>query len=133
MANNRYTVACLGVLLMGANGCAQPKPAPPPVPPDPALQVTLQLPAGPIRQLDPTLLTVRVRDQHNHPLNDATVKIDLTMPDMDMGKNQIAPTFQGDGLYAGAGRFTMPGAWRATVTASRAGHRTTQSFPLHVK
>lgn len=122
----------MGVLLLWAGGCG-PKPAPPPAWPDSTLQVSLQLPPGPIRQLDPTPLTVRLRDERNRPIDGAQVIIDLSMPDMDMGKNQVVATPQDGGIYSGKGRFTMAGEWQAAVTVSRAGRRTTQSFPVHVE
>lgn len=118
--------------LVWAGGCG-PRPAAPPVRSDPALQVVLQSPLHPIRQLDPTPLRVLVRDQQNQPVSDAKISIDLTMPDMDMGKNRVVPTYQGLGVYTGTGRFTMAGEWRATVTVWRGAHHSARSFPVQVK
>lgn len=126
--------ACLGItgaaILLG--GCA-PKTPPSPLRPDPDLRVALQLSPPSPRQLDVTTFTVRLKNSRGQPISEARVLIDLSMPAMEMGRNQVTPVLHGQGVYIGTGRFTMAGEWQATITVSGHGRRTTQAFPLQVR
>lgn len=120
-------------LLVWAGGCGPTPRHPTLSKSDPTLQILVRLPPGRIRQLDPVLFTVRLRDHTNRPVSDAAVTVDLTMPAMAMGENRVLLTPHGQGAYIGTGRFTMAGEWLATVTAVRGGHRSVQSLPVQVK
>ncbi|MBV9850756.1 MAG: FixH family protein [Armatimonadetes bacterium] len=126
------TAALLALLAL--DGCAPRKDAPPGATPvNPNLRIALATRPPVPRQLDPTQFTIMVKDAHGRPISGATVTADLTMPGMDMGENKVALTPQAPGTYAGAGRFTMAGSWRVTVTAVRANDRSAQSFPITVQ
>lgn len=88
-------------------------------------------PAAP-RQLDPTRFSVRISDTHGRPVSGVSVTLSLVMPAMDMGQNQVTAQAGTAGVYAAAGRFTMPGHWQATVEASKGTLHQTQSFPVTV-
>jgi len=88
-------------------------------------------PAHP-RQLDPTGLEVHLTDASGKPVSGAIITASLTMPTMDMGRNQVALSGAG-GAYKGAGRFTMSGSWLVTITARQGGDTLRQSFPVDVQ
>lgn len=74
------------------------------------------------RQLDPVQFQVKISDKNWKPVSGAAVTVQLAMPAMDMGRNEIklreaAPS----GTYTGIGRFTMPGSWQVTVAAADKG------------
>ncbi len=119
-------------LVLVCTGCAHPA-APIPVPSNAHWRMALTLtPAAP-RQLDSTQMTVRVSDNRGKPVRGAAVRINLTMPTMDMGQNQVPAQAHAAGVYTAAGRFTMPGRWQATVQAGKGGLHQTQSFPVTVQ
>ncbi len=121
------------VLVLGA-GCSRP-PALPPAPAGTA-QWALALTAAPTppRQLDPVQMTVRVTDARHKPVSGASVSAALTMPGMDMGRNEVALRESATpGIYIGTGRFTMPGDWSALVTARKGAARAAQAFPVTVR
>ena len=125
-------VSLLFLILLCGAGCKQP-PAPPPDQINAGLQVTLQtLPLQP-KQMDATKFTVRLTDAQVRMVSGASVTIDLDMPGMDMGQNDITATPQSAGIYVGTGRFTMPGPWQATVTAVKSAAKTRKSFPVNVQ
>ena len=100
---------------------------------NPDLRIVLATqPAAP-RQLDPTRLTVTLRDKSGKPVDGATVNVVLTMPDMDMGKNAVALAPGDPGVYVGTGRFTMPGKWSVNVAASTDALHAAQDFPVTVR
>ena len=100
---------------------------------NPNLRLALDLTPTPPSSLDPTRFLVRVTDAQGQPVSGATVEVHLAMPGMDMGDDTVTTEADGSGAYAGMGRFTMSGDWRATVTASAGGRSATQGFPLRVK
>lgn len=85
------------------------------------------------RQLDPAQFRVQILDSSGRPVSGASVTVDLTMPAMDMGRNQSAATAGAAGIYTAASRFTMPGDWQVTVQADKGALHQTQSFPLKVR
>lgn len=91
-----------------------------------ALEMTPRLP----KSLDPTALTVRVTDAGGKAVSGATVFLHLDMPAMAMGRNEVKARETQAGVYVGTGRFTMAGAWRVTVTASKGSERATQVFSV---
>jgi nitrogen fixation protein FixH len=90
------------------------------------------LPAAP-RQLDPAQFRVQITDSRTgKPVNGAAVIVQLVMPAMDMGRNQVTAQAGAAGVYTASGRFTMPGNWEATVQADKGAAHQTQSFPVLV-
>lgn len=121
------------VLALLCAGCA-PHPAAPPVETrNPNLHLALDMTPRPPTSLDPTVLTVRVTDAAGKPVSGATVTINLDMPAMPMGRNEVKAGETRAGTYVGMGRFTMAGAWRVTVTARKRSERATQGFPVEVR
>lgn len=121
-----------GGLLLVCGGCA-PHAAPRAEVRNPKLTLTLdttpRLPAS----LDPTVLTVRVTDAGKKPVRGAIVTLQLDMPAMPMGRNEVMARETQAGTYVGTGRFTMAGAWRVTVTAVKGTERATQVFPVKAR
>ena len=114
-------------------GCA-PHPAAPLVEtPNASLQMALELTPRPATSLDPTALTVRIRDTAGKPASGAAVTAQLDMPAMPMGRNEVALHETRAGSYCGTGRFTMAGAWRVTVTAAKGPNRAVRAFPVEVR
>lgn len=113
-------------------GCTHPAtPAPPPANAHWHMALTL-IPDAP-RQLDPAQLSVQISDNHGKPVSGAAVTLSLVMPAMDMGQNQVTAKAGAAGVYAGTGRFTMPGQWQVTVQADKNARHQTQSFPVTVQ
>jgi len=114
-------------------GCA-PRPAAPPVEArNPKLNLALDMTPRRAASLDPTVLTVRVTDVAGKSVSGAAVTLRLDMPAMPMGDNVVTTHRTTAGTYAGTGRFTMAGAWRVTVTASKGLERATRAFPVEVR
>lgn len=90
-------------------------------------------PARP-RQLDPTETQVQVTDSSKRPVSGAAISVQLAMPAMDMGRNDVTlHETRARGTYAGTGRFTMPGDWQATVQADKGPAHQSQTFPISVR
>ena len=102
-----------GFLLL-LTGCAS-HPAATPDAFNPRLHLALETKPAPATSLDPTAFTVHVTDAAGQPVSGAKTTVRLTMPSMAMGDNPVTMSEQAAGTYAGTGRFTMGGAWRATV------------------
>ncbi len=119
-------------LTLACAGCANSA-APIPVPSNAQWHMTLTLTPATPRQLDPTRMTVQISDNGGRPVSGAAVAISLVMPAMDMGQNQVKASAGAAGVYTAAGRFTMPGQWRATAQAGKGGLHQTQSFPVTVQ
>lgn len=121
----------LSALCLGA-GCS---PRPVPLPPADTAQWHLALTVAPDkpRQLDPAQFQVRLTDSKNKPVAGATVTAGLAMPAMDMGRNEVTLREASPGTYTGIGRFTMPGAWEAAVSADKGAAHRSQTFPVSVR
>lgn len=127
----KWAAIGLAVVCLGA-GCS-PRPGPHPLADTTQWRIALLvLPKQP-RQLDPAQLRVRVTDSRNQPVPGAAVTVQLAMPAMDMGRNAVALHEAPPGTYTGAGRFTMPGAWEATVSADKGAAHRSQAFPVTVR
>lgn len=116
-------------------GCASkdtPPAAPPPaVTPAPASkEITLDWTPKTPRSLDPTQFTVRVFDAAGQPKAADKAALNLAMPTMDMGKNDVHLKATAPGVYVGTGRFTMAGDWWATVKVSTGGTVKTVVVPI---
>ncbi|BDI33238.1 hypothetical protein CCAX7_52890 [Capsulimonas corticalis] len=83
--------------------------------------------------MDSSVFTVTANDGQGKPLGGAAVTVNLTMPSMEMPKNEIVCQETKPGEYTGKGRFTMSGDWRAHVTVKSAGRMREQNVPLTVK
>jgi hypothetical protein len=64
---------------------------------------------------------VTLADSKGKAINDASIFLDLTMPQMWMPQNQLAMEFVSDGKYHAAGLFTMRGWWRIEALITRGG------------
>jgi hypothetical protein len=77
---------------------------------------------------------VTVTDASGQPVSDAKVTFDLSMTNMNMGKNVVQATSAGSGRYTGNVFYSMGGPWRITVIVERAGQAAAStSFDLSVK
>jgi len=85
------------------------------------------------RQLDPVQFNVQITGSGGRPVSGASVMVQLAMPTMDMGQNQVAAQAGAVGVYTAAGRFTMPGEWQVTVQADKGALHQSQSFPITVQ
>ncbi len=122
-----------GLFLLLCTGCGTHPEAALPQRLNPNLRVTLHtIPVQP-RQLDPTTFTVRLVDASGKPIRNAGVHLNLAMPSMDMGKNEVVLKSAGPGVYTGTGRFTMAGAWQATVIEPHGSLAARQDFPIEVQ
>ena len=118
-----------GGFLLFTAGCGQqaapPAPSPASAPAHWQIQMTT-IPAAP-QALDPAQFRVHILDSSGRPVSGATVTVNLTMPAMDMGRNQSAAAAGAAGIYTAAGRFTMPGDWQVTVQADKKAQRISRS------
>jgi nitrogen fixation protein FixH len=122
------------ILLFLCAGCAN-RPAPKTTVTTPTVDWRIALSATPVvpRQLDPAQFRVQVTDHAGKPVTGAQVIVQLAMPSMDMGRNQIAAQAGAAGVYTASGRFTMPGDWQVTVQADKGAAHQSQSFPITVQ
>ena len=118
-------------------GCASRTASPSEAPHPPASTANWQMtltavPARP-RQLDPTRFQVQLRDRSGKPVTGAQVSVQLAMPAMDMGRNEVTAQAGAAGVYTASGRFTMPGDWQVTVQTDKGAAHQSQSFPITVQ
>ncbi len=66
-------------------------------------------------------LEALVTDATGKPVTDATVSFDVDMTTMSHGKNVVTAKSSGNGRYAGALFFMMPGPWRVIVAVASPG------------
>jgi hypothetical protein len=123
----------LGLALLPA--CTQTKPGPAPITSQTAGLLQMDLTTEPPKPLmnQNVKLRLKVADPGGKPVNDATVTASLTMPLMDMGKNEVKLQGIGNGQYEGTAKFTMAGPWNVVVTASSEGKSVQQTIPLAVR
>jgi nitrogen fixation protein FixH len=123
--------AALLLVLVGA-GCASHN-TPAPAASTAQWRIALaSAPASP-RQLDPAQFNVQIADSSGRPVSGASVTVQLAMPTMDMGQNQVTAQAGAAGVYTAMGRFTMPGDWQLTVQADKGALHQSQSFPITVR
>ncbi len=79
----------------------------------------------------PNIFTVTLT-ANQVPLTDATVSLDLSMLDMDMGQQTITLTPQQSGAYAAAASLSMLGHWQVVVHAETNSGPITATFVLLV-
>jgi hypothetical protein len=92
--------------------------------------VTLTLNPYPSTMRQPTDFTVKLTDASGQAINDASVTLNLTMPEMWMPPNQPALEFASDGQYGTTGQFTMRGWWRIEVVITRGGQTQSAFFDV---
>lgn len=129
----QFAVIVLGLVLALAN-CNKKQTVSTTAPEAPPWQGKMELswqPAPPVSNKDVTFL-LRLTDASGQPAAGASVKANLIMPSMDMGKNEVALADQGKGEYKGSGKFTMAGPWNVVVTSSAGGVTGQQTFSLVV-
>jgi len=73
---------------------------------------------------------VTLTDEKGQAVTDATITLDLTMPEMPMPSNVLSPKHTAQGVYQSAGRFTMRGWWRIEVMIQSAGTKQSAFFDL---
>ena len=83
------------------------------------LVVSLALNPYPPTAGQPADFDFTLTDINGLAINDASISLDLTMPEMWMPPNQLAMEFMSDGKYHATGFFTMRGLWRIEVIIMR--------------
>jgi hypothetical protein len=84
----------------------------------------------PATMRQPTDFAVALMDGNGEAIDDATVALNLTMPEMWMPPNQPALDFVSDGKYQATGQFTMRGWWRIEVIVTRGGQTQSAFFDV---
>ena len=75
---------------------------------------------------------LKIADETGKSIVGAQVKAALVMATMDMGKNELVFTDQGQGNYQATGKFTMSGPWNVVATVTAQGKSRVQTFPVVV-
>jgi hypothetical protein len=94
------------------------------------LNISLALSPYPPVGFQQSNFDITLKDEKGQAISDATVTLDLTMPEMPMPNNQVETKYTDNGLYQGAGRFTMRGWWRIEVIIQRGGEKTSAFFDV---
>lgn len=99
------------------------------------LALTLAIAPQPVRLMTEQDFTVTVAAA-GQPVTDATVQVDLAMPDMYMGDNRVTLRHAGGGRYTGMGVFPTCSSgntdWLATVSVRQANEESRVGFQLTV-
>jgi hypothetical protein len=74
--------------------------------------------------------TVTLSDENGGAVTDATISLDMTMPEMPMPANMFDVKHSGNGVYLSQGRFTMRGWWRIEAIIQRDGKKQSAFFDL---
>jgi hypothetical protein len=126
-----------GLLAVSPDGKQVPPPADgAPLPENTAAQVldglavSLAMEPYPPTSYKETNFKVTLIDQNGQQVDDATVILDLTMPEMWMPPNSLSLPPAGGGLYQGTGRFTMRGWWRIEAIIERNGQKQSAFFDV---
>lgn len=94
------------------------------------LNVTLALSPYPPLSFQKTDFSVTLTDENGQAITDATIALDLTMPEMPMPANLVDVQHSGQGVYSSPGRFTMRGWWRIEVIIERGAQKQSAFFDL---
>jgi hypothetical protein len=126
-----------GLIAVSPQGTPVPLPADgPKLPENTAMQtvgklsVSLAMSPYPPAGFQSSNFDVTLKDENGQAVSDATVTLDLTMPEMPMPNNQVDEKYASDGLYQGAGRFTMRGWWRIEVIVQRGSEKNSAFFDV---
>jgi hypothetical protein len=94
------------------------------------LSVSLAISPFPPAGFQQSTFVVTLKDEKGQPVSDATVALDLTMPEMPMPSNKPEAQYTNNGLYQATGRFTMRGLWRIVVIIERKGEKNSAFFDV---
>lgn len=94
------------------------------------LIVSLALNPYPPSAGQPADFDVTLTDVNGKVIDDASISLDLTMPEMWMPPNQLTMESVSDGKYHAAGRFTMRGWWRIEVVITRGSEKQSVFFDV---
>ena len=94
------------------------------------LNVSLALSPYPPAGFQPAKFDVTLKDEKGQVISDASILLDLTMPEMPMPSNKVEAKYTANGLYQGTGRFTMRGWWRIEVIIQRGGEKLSAFFDV---
>jgi hypothetical protein len=94
------------------------------------LIVSLALNPYPPSVSQPGEFDVTLTDVNGQAINDASISLDLTMPQMRMPPNQPVMEFVSDGKYHVTAYYTMRGWWRIEVVIMRANEKQSVFFDL---
>jgi hypothetical protein len=126
-----------GLVAVSSNGTPLPAPAAAGnLPANTALQasgdllVSLSLSPYPPSGGEASTFVVTLTDTGGKPVSDATISLDLTMPEMWMPANQVTLTAGEAGKYQASGYFTMRGLWRIEVIITRGGQKQSVFFDV---
>jgi hypothetical protein len=95
-----------------------------------SLNVNLSLSPYPPASFKQTDFSVTLTDESGLAVTDATITLDLTMPEMPMPSNVLDVKPNDQGVYQSPGRFTMRGWWRIEVIIERGGQKQSAFFDL---
>jgi hypothetical protein len=130
-------VSAGGLVAVSANGNPLPAPAAAgKLPENTALQeagnllVSLSINPYPPSGGGSTDFVVNLTDANGQPVSDATISLDLTMPEMWMPPNQLNMVAGDAGKYQASGYFTMRGLWRIEVVITRGGQKQSVFFDV---
>jgi hypothetical protein len=126
-----------GLVAVSQNGTPLPVPAAAgELPENTALQasgdllVSLSITPYPPSGGDATNFVVNLTDASGQPVSDATISLDLTMPEMWMPPNQLNMVAGDAGKYQASGYFTMRGLWRIEVVITHGGQKQSVFFDV---
>ena len=94
------------------------------------LFVSLSLSPYPPSGGDASTFVVTLEDATGKPVSDATISLDLTMPEMWMPANQVSLAASEAGKYQASGYFTMRGLWRIEVMITRGSQKQSVFFDV---
>jgi hypothetical protein len=94
------------------------------------LKVSLALSPYPPAGFQTSTFEVTLVDANQQAVTDAAISLDLTMPAMPMPTNVVTAAHTSNGIYRGAGRFTMRGLWRMEVIIERGGEKQSAFFDV---
>jgi hypothetical protein len=123
-----------GLVAVSPSGTPLPGPATSALPENTAMQqagdlvVTLALNPYPPTEYQPSEFDVTLADASGKAISDATINLNLTMPEMWMPPNNLTMQPVSDGKYHAAGRFTMRGLWQIEVIILRGSEKQSVFF-----
>jgi hypothetical protein len=94
------------------------------------LLVTFAISPYPPTAYQQSTFEVTLADASGKPVDDATISLDLTMPEMPMPPNDMIMQSLSNGKYQSTGRFTMRGWWRIEVIIARGGAKQSVFFDV---
>jgi len=91
-------------------------------------QIEVQVQPNPAVILKENEFYIFVRDQDGKPVENAKVKVTLSMADMDHGDLSFFCDSISKGVYKGKGIPVMAGEWIATVSVEQEGEKSTLEY-----